>query len=312
MRIEGRSRERPIDMVARLVKRRQRGIERLHGRIDKAGRLGGAPLQPAHCGRQRRHRRAAARHDGLGLAQILGDLFGLHHAGAAFRQRGFLARLGRKLRQLVSRMAQPVGLALGTLHLGAVARDLLLGIAADCPQPGDLGGFGLQAPIGVQQQPVGGGIDKGAVVMLAVDFDQRAADAAQHLDRHRLVVEEGAGAAVGKLDPAKDQFLVGRNVVRLEDGPRRVTCRHVERGSHLALLGALAHETRIATRTKRKCKGIEQDRFSGASLAGQHRQAGGKIDIEAINQDDVADREPDQHGVPVLSPSAPICPRRCF
>ena len=133
MGIKGGGRERPIDMVARLVERRQRGIERLHGRRDKAGRLGVAPLQPAHRGRERRHRRAAARHHGLGLAQILGDLFGLHHAGAALGQRGFFAGLGSKLRQFVRSMAQPIGLTLGPLHFGAVTRDLLLGITADRP-----------------------------------------------------------------------------------------------------------------------------------------------------------------------------------
>ena len=160
---------------------------------------------------------------------------------------------------------------------------------------------------------MGCGIDEGAVVMLAVNFDQRATDAAQHLGGHRLVVEKGTGAAVSELDPAKDQILAGRNVVRLENCPRRMIHRHVERGRHLALLGTLAHEARIATRAERKCEGIEQDRFSGAGLAGQHRKAGDKIDIEAIDQDDIADREPDQHWEPPRSIRvSAVWPMQCF
>ena len=59
---------------------------------------------------------------------------------------------------------------------------------------------------GVEQAAVGGGIDQRALVMLAVDLDQRGADRLQRLHADRLVVDEGAGAAVGELDAAEDHL----------------------------------------------------------------------------------------------------------
>ncbi len=63
----------------------------------------------------------------------------------------------------------------------------------------------------------------------------------------------------------------------------------VEGGDHLALLGALAHQRRIAARAERQRKGVEQDRFAGAGFAGQRGKPGAEIDIEPVDQNDVAD-----------------------
>ena len=79
--------------------------------------------------------------------------------------------------------------------------------AALAPQRRHFGCLVLDAPIGIEQGAMGRGIDEGAVVMLAVDFNKRCAERAQHLDADRLVVDESAGAAVGELHPPYDQFL---------------------------------------------------------------------------------------------------------
>ena len=64
----------------------------------------------------------------------------------------------------------------------------------------------LEAGKGVEQAAVGRGIDQRALVMLAVDFDQRGADRLQGLHADRLIVDEGAGAAVGELHAAQDHL----------------------------------------------------------------------------------------------------------
>jgi hypothetical protein len=179
-----------------------------------------------------------------------------------------------------------------------VAGDLLLGGAAQRPQPRHLGRLGVEPAIGVEQAAVGRDLDQRAVVMLAVNFDQRRADGAQHLHRHRLIVEEGAGAAVGELDPAQDQLILGRDVVCGEDGAGRMVRGHVERSRDLALLRPLADEAGIAAPAERERKGIEQDRFTGAGFPGEHREARRKVDVEAVDQDDVSDRKPGQHQDP--------------
>ena len=150
---------------------------------------------------------------------------------------------------------------------------------------------------------MGSGINQRAFVMLAVNFDERAAEAAQHLHTDWLVVDECAGAAVSELHAPHDELVLDGNIVRRQQGAGRMVGRNVKRGGDLALLGAGAHEAGVAARTKGQREGVKQDRLACASLAGEHRQAGGKIDIEAIDQDDVADREPGQHQAPShLSP----------
>ena len=145
---------------------------------------------------------------------------------------------------------------------------------------------------------MGGGVHQRAVVVLAVDLDQRRAELLHDLHAHRLIVDEGAGAAVGELHAAQDQFVLGGDVVGLEHGLRRMLAGKLEDGDHLALLHALAHQALVAARAQGQRKGVEQDRLAGAGLAGQHGQAVGEIDVEPVDQDDVADRESGEHGFP--------------
>ena len=214
--------QRVLEMRARLVERVERGVERLHGGLDQRRRLRAAPLQPPHRGRQRRHRRARARDRLVGIAQVARDLLGLHHAGAPVGERGLLAGLGLELAELVDRVAQPVGLARRALDVGAMLRDRVLGLAPRGPKPFDRRRIVLQPPIGVEQMAVGAGIDQRAGVVLAVDLDQRRAQRLQRLHADRLVVDEGAGAAVGELHAAQDQRLVGGDVALGQQLPRRM------------------------------------------------------------------------------------------
>jgi hypothetical protein len=50
-------------------------------------------------------------------------------------------------------------------------------------------------------------VEQAAIVMLAVDLDEQSAELAQHSRRDRLVVDEGAAAAVRLDQPADDQRL---------------------------------------------------------------------------------------------------------
>ena len=148
---------------------------------------------------------------------------------------------------------------------------------------------------------MGRGLDKGAVVVLAVDLDQCRAERAQHLHAHRLVVDEGAGAAIGELDPAHDQLVldcgIGDQIVLREQAARRMILADVEGGGHLALLGAFAHQSRVAARAERQRKRVEQNRLAGAGLAGQRGKAGAEVDIQAIDQNDIANGKAGEHRI---------------
>jgi hypothetical protein len=62
------------------------------------------------------------------------------------------------------------------------------------------------------------------------------------------------------------------------------------------LLGAMPNQRDVAARTERKRKRIKQDRLAGAGLAGQRSKAFGEVDIKPLDQNDVADGQPGQHG----------------
>ncbi len=74
-----------------------------------------------------------------------------------------------------------------------------------------------------------------------------------------------------------------------------MTRRHVEHRGHLPLVGALAHQSRIAARAQRQRKGIEQDRLAGAGLSREHGKSLVEIEIELVDQNDVANGQTDEH-----------------
>ena len=75
----------------------------------------------------------------------------------------------------------------------------------------------------------------------------------------------------------------------LEQRARRMVAGDLEAGDHLALLDPLAHQGLVAARAERQRKGVEQNRLAGAGLAGEHGKAVGEIDVEPVDQDDIAD-----------------------
>ena len=75
-----------------------------------------------------------------------------------------------------------------------------------------------------------------------------------------------------------------------------MAARDLEHGGDLALLGAVAHQRLVAAAAQGQREGVEQDRLAGAGLAGEHGKAVGEIDVEPVDQHDVADGEPGEHG----------------
>ena len=64
----------------------------------------------------------------------------------------------------------------------------------------------------------------------------------------------------------------------------------VEDRCHLPLLGAMPNQCGVPACAQRQCEGIEQNRLARPGFPGQHREPGGKVDIQPLNQDDVANR----------------------
>ena len=109
------------------------------------------------------------------------------------------------------------------------------------------------------------------------------------------VVDEGTAAAVGGHDPAQDQLPLERDRAVLEQGLQLVRLGRLELRDDRALLGAGAHEAAVAAAAQGQAQRIQDDRLAGAGLAGEHGQAAGEAELEALDQHDVADREAFQH-----------------
>ncbi len=142
---------------------------------------------------------------------------------------------------------------------------------------------------------MGARINERPVVVLAVNLDELAADAPERLRRDALVVDEGPAAAVGQLHAPQDEAAAGLDALRLRSGDRRVVRPKLERRADLAKLGAMAHEARLSLSSERQRKSVQQDGFAGARLAGQNGQPAVKLEVELVDQDNVADGEVYQH-----------------
>ena len=128
-----------------------------------------------------------------------------------------------------------------------------------------------------------------------MDLDQRAAELLEHLHADRLVVDECARSSIGQLHAAQDQFVFRRNVIGRQQCARRMASRDVEDGRHLSLLEPLPDQRLVAAAAQGQRESIEQDRFSGAGLAGERGKAVGKIDVEPLDQNDVANGQSGEH-----------------
>ena len=89
--------------------------------------------------------------------------------------------------------------------------------------------------------------------------------------------------------------IFGGNIVGGQLRPDRMISRHIEHGGHLPLLQPLAHQSLIAPPTQGQRKSVEQDRLAGTGFPGEHGKTIGKIDIEPVDQHDVADGKSGEH-----------------
>jgi hypothetical protein len=136
-----------------------------------------------------------------------------------------------------------------------------------------------------------------------VNFDELACDRAQRLRGDALIVDESASAAIGQLNPAQNEAAIGLDVLRIRRREGWMVEAEFEDRGDLTLRLAFAHERAVAARAKRQGKGVEQNRFASAGLAGKNGEAAAKRKIELIDQDNVADGEVNQHPADV-SPRA--------
>ena len=99
-------------------------------------------------------------------------------------------------------------------------------------------------------------------------------------------------ARLRALDPITRRRMSWRvlgEVVPARQRHGRVIGIERKRRAHRSLVRTLAHHAGVAAPAERKAERIEKNRFSGARLSGQHRQAGVEFEVQMLNNDDIAD-----------------------
>ena len=124
-----------------------------------------------------------------------------------------------------------------------------------------------------------------------MDLDQRRSQPPQRLGADAPVVDIGAGAPIRELHPPQDQLVADLNVLALKERMSGVSRRQFERGRHLALRLAVAHQAPVAARAKRQRQRIEKNGFPGPRLAGEDGEPRRKLKVQLIDQHHVANGE---------------------
>ncbi len=210
---------------------------------------------------------------------------------------GLLARLRRELVQFLDRVAQPVGLAQRPLHIGAMLATAACARRAARSTATDLVSFILEPAEGIEQPAMRRRIHQRAVVMLAVDLHQRRAEALQHLHAHRLIVDEGAGAAVAPIarGAGSDASSAGMSFVG-EHRARRMPGRQLERRRSRCPAPRPAAPAPASPRPpSASAKASSRMDLPAPVSPVSTDRPDGEIDIEPVDQNDVADGKPGKH-----------------
>ena len=118
------------------------------------------------------------------------------------------------------------------------------------------------------------GIEQALLLELAFDLHQEFAAAAQQRHADRLVVDEGAAAAVGGDLPAQDQRRGVVDALLAQQREDRMIRCQAELGGDAGLGRAGPHQSAFSPPAERQAERIQEDGFAGAGFAGQRRQPG--------------------------------------
>ena len=192
-------------------------------------------------------------------------------------------------------MAEIVLLAPGGLDLTRQRLQPLDRVLPGLPGLAHEGELRRQPAERVQQQAMLAAVEQALLRELAVHLDQQQSPSW----RSRPVLT-AMSLTKARLRPSADQRaaqdqLVGRHVVLRQQLEGRMVARHLELGADRTLLRPGAHERALGTAAQSQAQGVEQDRLAGPGLAGERGEPLSQIELEPLDQHDVADLEAPQH-----------------
>ena len=258
-----------LQLDARRLQRVQHGLE-LVVDVDQLAEL----LLERHQLRQQRRRFILGQ-------QVQRLLRALDQAGRMRQPAVFVADIGpfafarRELFQLAELPLEALALE---QHVLRVALEFFALPRQRAPLPvggGDRLHVFLQAGLRIEQLALRIGFQQGLVRMLAMDVDQHFADLAQLRDGGGHAIDEGFRAAA-VVDHAAQQHraVAGVEFILGQPGLQYRRQRAGELGADVGLGRALAHHAGVSPPAQRQRQRVDQDRFAGAGLAGEHRKPG--------------------------------------
>jgi len=166
--------------------------------------------------------------------------------------------------------------------------------APHTPGLGHGGGLFGQACVGVEQLALGIRTQQQLVRVLAVDIDELVAHLAQLRQRCRGAIDEGLAAAAGVDSPAQQHgaavvvFHVARQFALGQ--PRIQRWVGVEGGTDAGTCRAFADHACVGPFTQHQGERVDEDRLARAGFTREDGKAGGEVEVERVDDDEVADR----------------------
>ena len=186
----------------------------------------------------------------------------------------FLISLRRKGRQFLNRVPEIFNFGAGLLNDAAQivrAVSCLLKLAEPHRH---LFGRSLMTPKCVEQPAVRRCVEQSPVVGLPMNLHEQSSDIAKQADPNGLIIHECPRAALSSNGSPKNDLAVGRNAILRDQHASVVPERKIKHRGGGTLQGARP-DVRARAGASAGCKAqrVEQDRFAGPRLAGQHIQA---------------------------------------
>ena len=210
-------------------------------------------------------------------------------------ERIFLAFFWGKVGQFANGVAQPFFFALRAGDCFARGGQTARGIAPGGPGGGGGAAFAIQGTESIQQPGMCGGVGKAHLFMLALHFHQCRAQTFEQGNTDRLVIDEGAGFAIGLQHAAQHQFIFGADALVAQNVETRVIGAWQKGGGNTCLCLPRAHQPCFGAVAERKAQAIQQYGFPGACFAGEHCEPGIEAQVELFNQHHIANGQRGEH-----------------